>query len=78
LASRVAVAAAVETMLKVVDHMVLVSEQQILEAMSLMLRLEGRVIEPSAAAAIAALGLGELHARDVAVIMTGRNYETPI
>jgi threonine dehydratase len=78
LASRVAVPEAVETMLNVVDDMVLVSEQQMLDAMSLMLRLEGRIIEPSAAAAVAALGLDELHARDVAAIMTGRNCETPL
>ena len=75
LASRVAVPEAVDLMLKVVDEMVLVSEQQILAALNLVVRLEARVIEPSSAAAIAALNLPELRERDVVAIMTGRNYE---
>ena len=75
LASRVAVPDAVDLMLKVVDEMFLVSEQQILDAMDLVIKAESRIIEPSAAAAIAALGLPELRARDVVAIMTGRNYE---
>jgi threonine dehydratase len=75
LASRVAVPEAVDLMLQVVDDMVLVSEQQILDAVNLVLRSESRVIEPSSAAAIAALNLPELHTRDVVAIMTGRNYD---
>jgi threonine dehydratase len=63
--------------LKVVEEMFLVSEQQILDAMSLGLRTECRVIERSSAAAIAALGLPELRARDVTVIISGRNVEFP-
>jgi threonine dehydratase len=62
-------------MLKVVDEMLLVSEQQILDALNLVVRLEARIIEPSSAAAIAALSLPELRERDVVAIMTGRNYE---
>jgi threonine dehydratase len=75
LASRVAVPEAVDLMLQVVDEMVLVSEQQILDALNLVVRLETRIVEPSSAAAIAALALPELRARDVVAIMTGRNYE---
>jgi len=75
LASRVAVPEAVDLMLKVVDEMLLVSEQQILDALNLVVRLEARIIEPSSAAAIAALSLPELRERDVVAIMTGRNYE---
>ncbi len=73
LASRVAVPEAVDLMLKVVDEMFLVSEQQIMDSVRLVLQTEARVIEPSSAAAIAALGLPELRARDVVAIMTGRN-----
>jgi len=75
LASRIAVPEAVELMLKVVDDMVLVSEQQILDALKLVILSEARIVEPSSAAAIAALALPELRARDVVAIMTGRNYE---
>jgi threonine dehydratase len=75
LASRVAVPEAVELMTKVVDQMLLVSEQQLLDSIQLVLQAEGRVIEPSSAAAIAALGLPELRARNVVAIMTGRNYD---
>jgi len=74
LASRVAVPEAVELMLQVVDDMVLVSEQQILDAMQLVLETDARIIEPSSAAAIAALYLPDLRAHDVAAIITGRNY----
>jgi threonine dehydratase len=74
LASRVAVPQAVETMIQVVDEMVLVSEQQIISAMQLFTEAEARIIEPSSAAAIAALALPELRAQDVAAIITGRNY----
>ena len=77
LASRVAVPEAVELMVKVVDEMFLVSDEQMLDAVRLVLRMESRVIEPSSAAAIAALGLSELRARDVVAIMTGRNWEIP-
>jgi threonine dehydratase len=75
LASRVAVPEAVEMMLKVVDDMVLVSEQQILSAVKIVLETEARIVEPSSAAAIAALGLPGLRAHDVVAIMTGRNYQ---
>lgn len=75
LASRVAVPEAVELMKRCVDEMVLVSEKQILDAVHLVLRTESRVIEPSSAAAIAALGLPELRAQNVVAILTGRNYE---
>ena len=75
LASRVAVAQAVETMTRVVDEMVLVSEQQIMDAMQLVLEAEARIIEPSSAAAIAALALPQLRAHDVVAIITGRNYQ---
>ena len=74
LASRVAVGQAVETMVQVVDEMVLVSEQQIIDAMQLFTEAEARIIEPSSAAAIAALALPELRAQDVVAIITGRNY----
>jgi threonine dehydratase len=74
LASRVAVPEAVETMIQVVDEMVLVSEQQIIGAMQLFTEAEARIIEPSSAAAIAALTLPELRAHDVVAIITGRNY----
>lgn len=75
LASRVAVPEAVDTMLKVVDEMLLVSEEQIRQAMKLVTKTDGRIIEPSSAAAVAALGLPELRAQNVVAIMTGRNYE---
>jgi threonine dehydratase len=74
LASRVAVPAAVATMIDVVDDMLLVSELQMLDAMDLVLRSECRIIEPSSAAAVAALGLPELRAHQVVAIITGRNY----
>jgi threonine dehydratase len=77
LASRVAVPQAVKSMLEVVDDMVLVSEQQLVESQRLVLGCESRVIEPSSAAAIAALGLAELRERDVVAIVTGRNCELP-
>jgi len=73
LASRVAVPQAVELMNKVVDDMVLVSDDEIMEALRLFVRAECRVIEPSSAAALAALP--RLRARKVVAIMTGRNYE---
>src|SRR5579871_935967 len=44
LASRVAVPQAVELMIQVVDEMVLVSEQQIIDAMRLVLEAEARII----------------------------------
>ncbi len=75
LASRVAVPEAVESMLRVVDDMLLVSEQQIREAMKLFVDAEARIIEPSSAAAIAALSQPGLRAHDVVAIITGRNYE---
>jgi len=76
LASRVAVPAAVEMMTKVVDEMVLVSEEAIMDSLKLFVRSEARVIEPSSAAALAALAkLDGLRARKVVAIMTGRNYE---
>jgi threonine dehydratase len=77
LASRVAVPQAVTSMLQVVDDMVLVSEQQIVESQQLVLSCEARVIEPSSAAAIAALDLAELKQRDVVAIVTGRNCDLP-
>lgn len=75
LASRVAVPHAVELMNKVVDDMVLVSEQQIMDALKLFARCEARIIEPSSAAALAALALPGLRPGSVVAIMTGRNYE---
>jgi threonine dehydratase len=74
LASRVAVPEAVDMMLKVVDDMLLVSEQQILDAMKIVNETEARIIEPSSAAAVAALSLPGLRAHEVVAIMTGRNY----
>lgn len=75
LASRVAVPAAVELMNKYVDDMVLVSEEQIIDALKLFVRCEARIIEPSSAAALAALALPGLLGGNVVAIMTGRNYE---
>jgi threonine dehydratase len=75
LASRVAVPSAVERMSRVVDEMVLVTDQQILDAVRLFQDTEARIIEPSSAAAVAALSLPELRASSVVVIVTGRNYE---
>ena len=75
LASRVAVPEAVESMLKVVDDMVLVSEEQIRHALNLVVETEARIIEPSSAAAIAALALPGLRAHHVVAIITGRNYQ---
>lgn len=75
LASRVAVPEAVSSMVRVVDEMFLVTERQIVEALNLVVRTESRIVEPSSAAAIAALSLPELRARNVVAIMTGRNYE---
>jgi len=75
LVSRVAVPMAVEMMNKVVDDMLLVSEDEILEALRLFVEAESRIVEPSSAAAVAALSRPELRASSVVTIMTGRNIE---
>lgn len=75
LVSRVAVLQAVELMNQVADDVVLVSEEQIVEALRLYIRAESRIIEGASATALAVLSRPELHARSVVAIMTGRNIE---
>lgn len=59
---------------ELVDEMVLVGEEQMLDAMRLLLRTERLVAEPAAAASVAALlGGGSSHVRPVVALITGGN-----
>jgi len=61
-------------MLELVDEMVLVTEEEMRDAMRLLLRADDVVAEPSAAASVAALLQATgAHSRPVVALITGRN-----
>lgn len=75
IAVRVPVPEAVDDMRPIVDEMVLVSDEQMLEAMRTILRLAGQVVEPSGAAGVAAIAAepDKFAGMEVATVLTGNN-----
>ncbi|GAB2770575.1 threonine ammonia-lyase [Amycolatopsis magusensis] len=74
IAVRVPVPAAVGWMLEYVDDMLAVEEATIGRAMRLLRETTGQLVEPSAAAGIAALLDHEIPGERTGTIITGRNY----
>jgi threonine dehydratase len=75
IAVRVPVQEALEIMRKTVDDVILVTDDEILDAMRLVHRRAGLVVEPAGAAGIAAVAKrrSELAGKRVAVVLTGGN-----
>ncbi|HEX6286431.1 MAG TPA: pyridoxal-phosphate dependent enzyme, partial [Acidimicrobiia bacterium] len=75
IAVRIPVPEAVEDMIPIVDEMVVVSDQQMIEAMRAIHRLAGQMIEPSGAAGVAAItsDLERFEGMSVATVLTGNN-----
>jgi threonine dehydratase len=75
IAVRVPVQEALEIMRKTVDDVMLVTDDEIGEAMRLVHRRAGLVVEPAGAAGIAAVAKrrSELASKRVAVVLTGGN-----
>jgi threonine dehydratase len=75
IAVRVPVQEALEIMRETVDDVMLVTDDEIVDAMRLVHRVAGLVVEPAGAAGIAALAkrAKELAGKRVAVVLTGGN-----
>lgn len=73
IAVRIPIAKAVERMQGLVDEMVLVDDSQMIAAMKLTASTLGVVLEPSGAAALAAVQVHALRGDPVAVVLTGGN-----
>ena len=80
MAVRVAIPAAVDLMLEVVDNMILVSEDDLKKAMGLFYRVTGTMLEGAGAAALAAVPtLGNsLRGKIVCLIASGANVDRDI
>lgn len=75
IAVRIPVPEAVEDMRTVVDEMIVVSDQQMIEALRAIHRLAGQLVEPSGAAGVAAISTdpGRFEGMSVATVLTGSN-----
>jgi threonine dehydratase len=75
IAVRVPIPEAVEHMRRLVHDVVLVSDEEMVDAMRLLLSDAGLVVEPSGAAGVAAIAQrrGELAGKRVATVLTGGN-----
>ena len=80
MAVRISIPAAVDLMLEVVDEMVLVSENELKEAMGLFYRVSGTIVEGAGAAALAAVPrIGSwLEGRTVCLVASGANVDQEI
>ncbi|GAB3451799.1 pyridoxal-phosphate dependent enzyme [Streptomonospora sediminis] len=74
LAVRVPVAAAVEWMCGVVDDVVLVDDAEIRTALRLLRDTLGLIVEPSAAAGVAAIAARDIPGARVGTVLTGSNF----
>jgi len=74
LAVRVPVPAAVEWMRAVVDEVVLVDDKEIYAALRLLRDTLGLIVEPSAAAGVAALASRDIAGARVGTVLTGSNF----
>ena len=80
MAVRIAIPAAVELMLEVVDEMVLVSENELKEAMELFYRVIGTMVEGAGAAALAAVPKVRnwLQGKNICLVASGANVDQEI
>ncbi len=80
MAVRIAIPAAVELMLEVVDEMVLVSENELKEAMGLFYRVTGTMVEGAGAAALAAVPKVRnwLQGKNICLVASGANVDQEI
>jgi threonine dehydratase len=70
---RVPVPESVHRLVSLVDDMVLVDDSDLLEAMQLSVRTLGLLLEPSAAAGLAAIRVHNLPGERLATVLTGSN-----
>ncbi len=80
MAVRIAIPAAVELILEVVDEMVLVSETELKEAMGLFYRVTGTMLEGAGAAALAALPRirNGIQNKNICLVASGANVDKEI